>query len=100
MYENVSLLQQDFTVWSANNEDEAIDLLTNRSIHKIDIILMDLGSDSNNTTGWGFLSELWKNEDWKETPVIILTDSYDLNFDSTCWKVIIFFEKNSFFFNF
>ena len=84
--QNVCLLQQAFTVWSANTDDEAIDLLSNRSNHKIDIILMDLSSDEN-TTGWGFLSQLWCNEDWKDTPVIILTELHDITFHSQCWKV-------------
>jgi serine/threonine protein kinase len=84
--QNVCLLQQAFTVWSANTDDEAIDLLSNRSNHKIDIILMDLSSNEN-TTGWGFLSQLWCNEDWKETPVIILTELHDITFHSQCWTV-------------
>jgi serine/threonine protein kinase len=84
--QNVCLLQQAFTVWSANTDDEAIDLLSNRSNHKIDIILMDLSSNEN-TTGWGFLSQLWSNEDWKDTPVIILTELHDISFHSQCWTV-------------
>jgi CheY-like chemotaxis protein len=84
--QNVCLLQQVFTVWSASTDDEAIDLLSNRSNHKIDIILMDL-SCNDNTTGWGFLSQLWCNQDWKDTPVIILTELNDITFNSTAWTV-------------
>jgi CheY-like chemotaxis protein len=84
--QNVSLLQQTFTVWSANNDDEAIDLLSNRTSHKIDIVLIDLNSDEN-TAGWGFLSELWRNEEWKDTPVIVLTNSNEVNFNSSLWAV-------------
>lgn len=87
--ENACLLQQIFTVWCANTDDEAIDLISNRSNHKIDIILMDLSS-SDNTTGWGFLSQLWCNNDWKDIPVIILTEMNDITFNSPCWKVYLF----------
>eukprot|EP00602_Paraphysomonas_sp_CaronLab_P010611 CAMPEP_0185038026 /NCGR_PEP_ID=MMETSP1103-20130426/33155_1 /TAXON_ID=36769 /ORGANISM="Paraphysomonas bandaiensis, Strain Caron Lab Isolate" /LENGTH=1565 /DNA_ID=CAMNT_0027576271 /DNA_START=952 /DNA_END=5646 /DNA_ORIENTATION=+ len=83
---NVKLLKQGFTVWQANNDDEAMDLLYHRETHKVDLIILDLDTSDDRTGGWGFLSVLWEHSEWRHIPVVVMTVSHDLDFSSPCWE--------------
>jgi CheY-like chemotaxis protein len=81
---NATVLRQSFVVWSANNDDEAIDLVDTQ---RVDLIILNLNLNEDTTSGWGFLSVLWSDEKGKDIPVIVLTLSSELTFTTDYWQV-------------
>lgn len=81
---NATILRKTFVVWSANNDDEAIDLVDTQ---RVDLVILNLDMQ-NTTSGWGFLSVLWSDGIGKSIPVIVLTESMSkLKIGSTYWEV-------------